>query len=167
MKKRIFSWIKDIIFIFITVAIGLNVISYLNKPELESTTLPKFQLQSIENKQINSDDFSNKALIIHFWATWCPACKVEAPNIQSISKSAQVITVAVNSGSDDELKSFLKKRGYDFVVINDPDGKLASRFSVPGYPTTFIYDKNGEISSLEVGYTSTLGLKIRHYLANK
>ncbi len=165
--KKIFSWIKEIVFLVVVIAVVLNLISYLKRPDLKSPTLPKFELLSINNKTINSNDFKEKPLIIHFWATWCPACKLEAPNIQALSKSANIITVAVNSGTDEELKIFLKQRDFDFMVFNDLNGEFATKFKVSSFPTTFIYDKSGEISSIEVGYTSTIGLKIRYFIANR
>ncbi len=104
--------------------------------------------------------------MIHFWATWCPACKLEASNIENISKTYQVITVAVNSGSDAEINTFLKEKKLSYDVINDNEGKFASKFSISSFPTTFIYDKDGEIKFSEVGYTSTLGLRLRMWLAD-
>ncbi len=165
--KKIFSWIKEIVFLVVMITIALNLISYLKRPDIKSPILPQFELISIDKKTINSDDFKEKPLIIHFWATWCPACKLEAPNIQALSKKANLITVAVNSGTNEELKTFLKKREFDFVVFNDLDGEFASKFQVSSFPTTFIYDRSGKISSIEVGYTSTLGLKIRYFIANR
>ncbi len=165
--KRIFSWIKEIIFLIVVIAVVLNIISYLKRPDLQNSTLPKFELLSINNKTINSEQYKEKPLIIHFWATWCPACKLEASSIQTLSKSANVITVAVNSGTNQELQTFLKEKDLDFIVFNDLSGEFATKFKVSSFPTTFIYDKSGEISSIEVGYTSTLGLKIRYFIADR
>ncbi len=166
MKRSYFSWIKELIAVVIIVVVVTNVASFLRKPELQTQNLPQFELISIEKEKISSNNFKDKPLLIHFWATWCPACKLEASNIQSISKDWQVITVAVNSGSDEELKKFMKERGLTYTVINDTEGEFAQSFSVSAFPTTFIYDGDGEISYSDVGYTSTLGLKLRMWLAN-
>jgi len=164
--KKVLGWAKELLLAAAIIAVVLNVVSFLKKPELSSTTLPQFELVSTTDKQINSRDYVGKPLLIHFWATWCPACKFEASNIQSLSKEYQIITIAINSGTDNEINAYLKERALSFDVINDDDGKFASQFSVASFPTTFIYDSNAKIKFSEVGYTSTLGLKLRMWLAH-
>jgi len=113
----------------------------------------------------STQDYSDQPVLIHFWAIWCPTCKLEAPNIQKISDDYQVLTIAVKSGSDKEINTFLENNDLDYNVINDAQGVLAQDFSVQAYPTTFIYNKNNELSFTEVGYTSTWGLKLRMWWA--
>jgi len=164
--KKILGWAKELLISAIIIVVILNIVSFLKKPELASDTLPQFELISTTQKTISSKNYTDKPLLIHFWATWCPACKLEASNIESISKNYDVITVAVNSGTDDEINSFLKQRNLTYTVINDSNGKFASKFSISSFPTTFIYDTDGEIKFSEVGYTSTLGLNLRMSLAD-
>lgn len=163
--KKILGWIRELLLASIILIVILNVVSFLKKPELSSTTLPHFELKSTTKQPISSKNYTGKPILIHFWATWCPACKLEASNIEKISKTHQVITVAVNSGSDEEINTFLKNRDLNFDVINDKEGRFASTFSISSFPTTFIYDKDAEIKFSEVGYTSTFGLKLRMWLS--
>jgi len=107
----------------------------------------------------------DKPLLIHFWATWCPTCKLEASNIEAISKQYNVITIAVNSGSNREIKEYLGENGFTFNVVNDKESIYASKFNIAAYPTTFIYDKNRDLVFSEVGYTSTIGLYLRMWWA--
>lgn len=164
--KKILGWAKELLISAIIIVVILNIVSFLKKPELASDTLPQFELVSTTQKTISSQNYKDKPLMIHFWATWCPACKLEASNIERLSKEYQVITVAVNSGSDDEINLFLEEYKLNYDVINDNEGKFASQFSISSFPTTFIYDTDGEIKFSEVGYTSTLGLKLRMWLAD-
>ena len=136
-----------------------NVISYIRKPSLESNQLPEINIALTNGNQFNVSE--GRPLIIHFWATWCPTCKIEASNIESISKEYQVLTVAVNSGSNNDINKYLKERSFSFSVMNDRDGLFAKRFKVEAFPTTFIYDSSGKLKFSEVGYTSTVGLKAR------
>lgn len=99
-------------------------------------------------------------MVLHFWATWCPICKLEASNIQNISKSYKVITIAVNSKKKD-IKNYLKKNNLDFIVIDDYNNQISKDFNISVFPTTLIYDKNKNLIFSEVGYTSTFGLKLR------
>jgi len=162
------SWkkiLKETAVLIVMVLVVSNVMSYLRKPDLSHSELPKIQERMIDGRYFDSTQFEGKPLMIHFWATWCPVCKTEADNIQRLSKYYKIVTIAVKSGSDEAINKALKDRGFDYRVINDPEGRWAKLFDVQAFPTTFIYNKNGQISSSEVGYTSTLGLALRMWWA--
>lgn len=142
-----------------TVFILTNIISYVRKPELVQTRLPNIEAVLLDGSQFKVEE--GKPLVIHFWATWCPTCKLEAPNIETVSKKYEVLTIAVNSGDDKKIKTYLKERGLTFKVLNDSDGKWARQFKVEAFPTTYIYDGQGELRFTEVGYTTTAGLLAR------
>ena len=107
----------------------------------------------------------DKPLVVHFWATWCPICKVEAPNIQKLSDDFEVITIAVQSGTKKEIENYLDEQKLNFKVINDEDGYYSREFNIKAFPTTFIYDKNKDLKFSEVGYTSTFGLYVRAFFS--
>jgi len=153
------SILKEILIAVVLLFILSNIISYIRKPELGSTQLPRIEAQLLDGSQFSAAE--GKPLMIHFWAVWCPVCKLEAPNIESVSKKYNVLTIAVNSGSDEKVKAYMQKNGLTFNVINDVDGTWAKLFNVEAYPTTFIYDGKGELSFTEVGYTTTAGLFAR------
>ena len=136
-----------------------NIISYLRKPELPSTRLPKLEVVLLDGKEYMPKE--GKSLVVHFWATWCPTCKLEASNIESVSKQYEVLTIAVNSGDNAKIEAYMKEKELSFNVVNDAQGVLAKQFHVEAYPTTFIYDAKGELKFTEVGYTSTAGLLAR------
>ncbi len=154
--KNIFKELVITLIMVFVLSMGLN---YLRQPD--STHQPKsMKVKLIDGKEL--DLYANdQVTIIHFWATWCPTCKLEAPNIERIQKDVHLITIAVNSGSDQELTDFMTQEGYSYPVVNDREGELAKRFDVGVFPTTFIYDKNARLKFSEVGYSTTLGLKAR------
>ena len=71
------------------------------------------------------------------------------------------MTIAVNSGDDEEIKKFMQSKEASFDVIHDRESKLAQNFYVEVFPTTFIYNAEGKLVFSEVGYTSTAGLVAR------
>lgn len=152
---------KEIVIGVLILFVVSNVLSYLRKPALQDEALPTDTFQTIDGKQFDFDSFQGKPLLIHFWATWCPACKMETANIERVSKKYQVVTVAVQSGSNSEIKAFMKEKEASFNVINDREGELSRRFTVEVFPTTFIYDSEGKLLFSEVGYTTTAGLLAR------
>lgn len=165
-KLKIKKISYEIISTAILILVVSNIVSCIRQPELDSNILPRIQAEFINNVRFDSSEIK-KPTIIHFWALWCPTCKLEASNIERLSKDVNVITIAVNSGSDNKIQEFMIKNNLTFKVINDSESKLAKRFKVEMFPTTFIYDKNQELKFTEVGYTSTAGLKARMLWINK
>ena len=109
-----------------------NVLSYIRKPDLADSQLPKINELMINGEQFDARDYSGKPLLIHFWATWCPTCKAEADNIQRLSEYYEVVTFAVKSGSSEELTNYMNDRGFDYRVINDEEGRWARQFNIEG-----------------------------------
>ena len=166
MKKwNVKSVAKEFVISMVFLFILTNIISYVRKPILDSERLPKLDVQLLDRSEYQVKN--GIPLIVHFWATWCPTCKLEASNIESISKDYEVLTIAVNSGSDKEIKAYMKERGLTFHVLNDSEGQWAQQFKVEAYPTTFIYDSQGILKFTEVGYTTTAGLLARLKMSEK
>lgn len=130
----------------------------LNEAPLEEY---RFTLIGGELYDVNT----TKPLLIHFWATWCPTCKVEADTIEYLSKHFEVLSIAVKSGTDKELEDFMQERGYSFRVVNDSMGVYARKYLVSGFPTSFIYNKEQEHIFSDVGYTSLVGFYLRLWWA--
>lgn len=117
---------------------------------------------ALTNEEIDSRDFQNKPVLIHFWATWCPICQFENNNIANLAKDYQVITIASWSEGDAQVSEFLKNENLNLpIVIVDEDGEWAKMFAVKGVPSSFIVDGDGVIQFIEKGYTSEIGLRLR------
>lgn len=104
-------------------------------------------------------------VLVHFWATWCGVCRAEEGNIDSIAEDHEVITIASQSGRSEEVAAYMRARGLSFPVVNDPGSEIAHRWGVRVFPTSFVVDSSGRIRHVEVGYTTSLGLRIRLWLA--
>ena len=159
MKNKIKKYIKEILTFIVFISIFANVISLYKSQDLNKQALSQVNLTLIDDSKYKFP--TDKPILIHFWATWCPICKVEAPNIQLISNHYEVLTIAVKSGSDITIEEYMKDKELTYKTYNDDEGFLSSEFNIPAYPTTFIYNKKGELVFSEVGYTSTFGLWIR------
>jgi len=159
MKKLKYYAKEFFIFVVVMVVVS-NIISLYKSNDLNKKSLNDINLTTL-NKDIKLP--KDKPILIHFWATWCPTCKLEASNIEYISKHYDVITIAVNSKNID---SYMKEHSLTFKVIDDKDSNLSKKFNISAYPTTFIYDKNKNLVFSEVGYTSSFGLWIRMFFSS-
>ncbi|MCU7845866.1 MAG: protein disulfide oxidoreductase [Candidatus Thiodiazotropha sp. (ex Monitilora ramsayi)] len=106
-----------------------------------------------------------KPLLVYFWASWCPICGISSSSIDKLAKHHDVITIAMQSGSENELMRYLKKEGLNFPVISDPQSRIAKTWGVKGVPTAYVVDKQNNIRFVSAGYTTPLGLKARMWLA--
>jgi len=160
---KIKSIFKEILIGVSLLFIVSNIISYIRKPSLEQELIPTEPFTLLDGTTYQIEE--GKPLLIHFWATWCKVCSVEASNIERISKHYNVLTIAVQSGDKETIQAHMKKEHITFKVVDDAAAIWARRFHVRAYPTDFIYDAKGRLFSSDVGYTSTAGLLARMKLA--
>jgi thiol-disulfide isomerase/thioredoxin len=162
-KKKIKKIVLELFFMGL-ILFGLsNILSYMRKPNLDSNVLPQQSFQLIDGTEYTPQ--KGKPLLIHFWATWCGVCSMEAPNIQHVSEKYEVLSIAVQSGSIENIKAKMKKEGVNYRVLEDPKGVLSRQFKVSAFPTDFIYGSDGKLYSTDVGYTTTAGLLARMKLS--
>jgi alkyl hydroperoxide reductase subunit AhpC len=109
-----------------------------------------------------------QAVLVHFWATWCPVCRAEQGNIAAIAAgNPNVITVAMQSGKSEEVIRHMNEQGIYFPVLNDADGRIARAWGVHAVPASFIIAPDGKIQFVEVGYTTEVGLRLRLWWAGR
>ena len=156
MKEKLKHYAKEIVTFLVVITIFANIISFYKSSDLNKEPLNNINLTLIDSTNYKNPD--SKPILIHFWATWCPTCKIETSNIQTISEHYEVLTFAINSK---DIEQYMKENSLNYKVFDDKDGFFAKEFNVEVYPTTFIYDKNKELIFSEVGYTSSFGLWLR------
>jgi len=121
----------------------------------------------VEGGKFDLAQARDEPLLVHFWATWCPVCKMGDQDIGAIARDFPVITVALQSGSPRDVATYLKREGLDFPVIADTYGKLATAWGVQGVPASFVVDRQGRIRFSTVGYSTQAGLRGRLWLAKE
>ncbi len=161
-QSRWRGYLKEMVIWIVILFVVSTLINYLRAPKLKSNQLylPATTLLDGSTYQIPKGE----PVVLHFWGRWCPVCRAESGNIERIAQDYHVITVAVNSGSDDTLRNYMHAHNLHFPVINDPQGELASHYQVTVFPTTFIFDRNGTLRFTETGYTTTAGLIARLHI---
>ena len=129
-----------------------------NKSEENKTPAIDFELKDQYGKTQKLSDYKGKVVFLNFWATWCPPCKMEMPDIQKIYEKYEkqgeksevvVLSVAAPNTQDekdiDGIKSFLEENGYTYPVLMDDGGYTFGAYRISSLPTTFMIDKEGNV----------------------
>jgi peroxiredoxin len=106
-----------------------------------------------------------RPVLLHFWATWCPVCKLEQGTIDAVSRDYPTLTIATQSGDAQAVQAFMHEQELHFPVLLDEQGELLRRYGLHGVPATFVIDARGHIAFREIGYTTGWGLRLRLWLA--
>ena len=159
-----YRWMRIAIEASVIILIIVAVRSWMQR-DMISGPGPEFQDDLLNGGTYAFLADKRRPLLVHFWATWCPVCRLEQQSIQSISEDYPVITIAMQSGEAEEVIAYLRQENLQFPVINDPEGMLAQRFGVRAVPSSFIIDKNNTIVFRETGFTTGVGLRLRLWLA--
>ena len=122
----------------------------------------------LQGEPVDLAQLRGRTVLVYFWASWCPVCRVQQPVIRAVGEDWTVLSVAREDDiSVDALREYVQKAGYEFPVLLDVDGSLGKRYGIKGVPTAFVVDPTGQIRFTEVGYTTTLGLRARLWLADR
>jgi len=149
--------------LLIIILYSVHLYQTRNIPEIA----PALNAQLISGKSIElSIMVKQSPVLIYFWGSWCPICSVTSPVVTELSKEYQVLTIALSSGDKGQILSYLQENNYRFPVINDPDGFISRQWGVFSTPAMVIINRQGEISSVTTGVSSTWGLKLRLWLAS-
>lgn len=122
------------------------------KPADAVKTVPEDASFADENGNIHKlADFRGTVLLVNLWATWCPPCIREMPDLDGLSakmanKPFRVIALSQDRGGVKDVEGFFKKVGLSNLEIAvDPKGKVGRDFKIRGLPTSFVIDKSGKI----------------------
>jgi len=129
----------------------------------EKSNAPGIVLQALDGSAMALSDFGGQIVIVNFWASWCPPCRREMPDLDELDKElkesgdAVLITVNLVDGrreTVDSARQYIEENGFGFTVLIDEQGVLASEYSVSAIPHTIILDRNGDVASTIIGATT-------------
>lgn len=119
---------------------------------------PDFELTTLKGEEMRLSDYRGKAVILNFWATWCPPCRAEMPHMQTFYEKQQendVEVVAVNLTTEDrgmtEIENFVAEFGLSFPIPMDVDGDIGAIYQAFSIPTSYIIDREGRVLHKIVG----------------
>ena len=145
--------ILTILFLFVSLSTYAN--DQILTPVSPRTMAPAFSLFDIDGKKHHLKNYRGKVVIINFWATWCPPCRLEIPSMQRAwkkLKNKNVAMLAINIGeNDDTIFTFSAEYEMDFPILMDKDSRVIRSWPVSALPTTYVVDRKGRLAYRAIG----------------
>ena len=121
-----------------------------------TTIAADFSLKGIDGKQYSLSDYRGKWVVVNYWATWCPPCLDEIPELMDFHerhKDSDGVVLGVNyeEKSQKELLAFANKYMISYPVLLGEVGSGKNIGPIPGLPTTYVISPSGEIMARQVG----------------
>ena len=102
----------------------------------------------MDGKPWSLKDQRGKVVVLNFWATWCPPCRKEMPDLEKLYqqfKEQGLVILAISDEDAGKVKPFVAGEKVTYPVLLDPGRKVNELFQVEGIPKTFVYDRNGKL----------------------
>jgi peroxiredoxin len=129
-------------------------------------SIPYFKLPTIEGNLVSLSDFKGKAVFINLWASWCPPCKLEMPDIEAAYEKYQaqnLVVLGINVTTQDNLddvKAFIEEYNLTFPILLDESGEVSEElFHLRGLPTSFFIDSEGILQRIHIGAIPKMNLE--------
>jgi len=118
--------------------------------DVQGVTAPDFSLVSLDGRKVSLSEFRGKAVLLNFWATWCPPCKVEMPWFVDLQRQygkdgLVVLGVAMDDSEPATIAKFASSMGVNYPVLLGTDKVSDDYGDVQYLPTTFYIGRDGMI----------------------
>ena len=158
------DWVKNLLWTVAVLVLFFGIRAW-QQQAMPKGMAPSFSGATVSGKTVSLSDYRGKPLMLYFWASWCKICEFEQKSILSIAEDYPVLSVALRSGNALQLGKYMREHNFHITAIVDEFGVIAGSYGIKGTPTALFIDADGEIRSVEVGYTSEIGMRIRLWLA--
>lgn len=125
---------------------------------------PDITLEDLDGNIVSLKDYEGeKFVLLNFWASWCPPCRAEMPDLNKLyeeNKDEDFVVLAVNLGEpDDTVKKFIKENEYSFPVLLDKTQEVGITYQTFSIPTSVMVDKEGKIRAYRPGLMTYAEMK--------
>ncbi|HLR23403.1 MAG TPA: TlpA disulfide reductase family protein [Pseudogracilibacillus sp.] len=117
---------------------------------------PDFELETLDGETVKLSDYKGEKVIVNFWATWCPPCREEIPDLQKLYDNKDIEILAIDLTETEQSMEDVEEFVFDefemtFPVLLDEESKIAEMYQVMAYPTSYLVDSEGTIQFLAMG----------------
>jgi len=164
-NKNAWSRVWLVVMVVLVLSAGLPVVSGCSTESAPNDTLapapiigreaPDFTLEDLDGNSVRLNDLRGKVVFLNFWATWCPPCRAEMPDIETVYqeyKDQDIVFLGIDIQQEPGIvRDFIELGGYNWQMLLDKTGKVATSYNVRAIPTSYFVDKEGIISGVAVG----------------
>ena len=107
-----------------------------------------FTLADLRGNNWTLKELRGKVVIVNFWATWCPPCRKEMPDLEALYarfENQGLVILAISDEDSEKVKPFIAERKITYPILLDPGRKVNELFQIEGIPKSFVYDRNGKL----------------------
>ena len=165
-QQKILSIIKTLLLYGLMFAIIYTAVNWWRQPVMPAN--PQLQLTDYQGQSVDLAEMSkDKPTLVYFWGTWCPICSVTSPTINTLAaeNNYPIVTIAIKSGSNQELHNYLNEHNYNFTTINDQEGAIFDNWQGQVTPS-YVILKDGEMTQGLTGIQPKWSLKLRLWLSS-
>lgn len=105
------------------------------------------------------------AVALHFWADWCPICRVEEHNVTNVASDWPILSVAMQSGDPAKVRLVLSQRQLNWPTAVDAQGEVSNLYGIKAVPAFVVIDPQGQLRGASSGYTSEMTMRLRLWWA--
>jgi peroxiredoxin len=116
----------------------------------ESRQHVDFTLADLSGAKWTLRSLAGKVVLVNFWATWCPPCRKELPDLQALAErfgSRGLVVLAISDEEAEKVTPFVADHKLSYPVLLDPGRKVNDLFRVEGIPKSFVYDRSGKLAA--------------------
>ncbi len=110
----------------------------------------KFTLTDLHGKSWTLKELRGSVVLVNFWATWCPPCRKEMPDLDALYKRFQekgLVILAISDEKEETVRKFLEAHAVSYPVLLDTSREVNKMFHVEGIPKTYIFDREGKLAA--------------------
>ena len=116
---------------------------------------PDFEVTTLNGEQVRLSDYRGERIMLNFWATWCPPCRAEMPDMQKLYEEEDVTILAVNmtetESNIEAVGTFVDDYELTFPILMDETSDVMTSYKIQAYPTSYMIDSNGRIQHVSLG----------------
>jgi len=107
-----------------------------------------FTLTDLNGQAWSLHELRGKVVLVNFWATWCPPCRTEMPDLNALYeelKDKGFVVLAISDEEADKVKPYIAHYQFGYPVLLDPGRKVHEAYNIEGIPKSFVYDREGKL----------------------